>query len=139
MNAHMKSERLKRLFGGFVAMAVVGLVGAPSAPVTAAMDDSTGLACAMYGIDEHEPQDSDGDGYPDDSDTCPYDASNQCAGCSAAEHSANVATGMSITYGAAGALGGLFNPFAGVALFGVALFHQAGALYIQHYQNPECF
>ena len=75
----------------------------------------------------------------DDNDACPNDLSNQCAGCSGAEHSVNVANGMSIAYGVAGAAASFFSPFAGLALFSVALFHQAGALYIQHYQNPECF
>ena len=92
--------------------------------------------------DYDEPLDSDGDGYPDDQDACPHDPSNQCAGCSAAEHSVNVATGAAVAHGAA-AIGLGFIPGAGPALAamygGMALFYTAGALYIQHVQNPECF
>lgn len=136
----MKNERLKRLLGGFVAMAIIGLVGAPSAPVTAAVDDSTGVACAMYGdpYDEYEPLDSDGDGYPDDSDMCPYDPSNQCAGCSAAEHSVNVANGMAVARGVAAVASAGVAPLS--VVFGIgSLVYAAGSLYIQHVQSPECF
>lgn len=58
---------------------------------------------------------------------------------SGAEHSVNVATGMSIGYGIAVAAVGFLESNGRLGIVRVALFHQAGALYIQHVRNPECF